>query len=209
MVSTVAPQHGKVSPRESRENAAAVAEWPKRSFKLRPLEESKPTIRSAADAGRSGHHFGSGTRARGVDFCCELPALGACPFVRIGPEQQPPRTPRELSAHRCIGFRNAGDTLSPWSFEKDGHAETVKVSPSVVVNDGDALVQAALAGMGLAYMLEDLAAPFLGDGRLIEVLADWCPRFPGYHAFYSSRRQPARAFTLFLESLRQETREGR
>lgn len=118
-----------------------------------------------------------------------------------------PRIPRELSAHRCIGFRNAGGTLSPWSFEKDGQAETVKVSPSVTVNDGDGLVGAALAGMGLAYMLEDLAAPFLADGRLVEVLSDWCPQFPGYHAFYSNRRQPTRAFTLFLESLRQEARE--
>ena len=117
----------------------------------------------------------------------------------------PPHTPRDVSAHRCIGFRNAGGTLSPWSFEKDGHAETVKVSPSLIVNDGDALVGAASAGMGLAYMLEDLAAPFLNDGLLVEVLADWCPPFPGYHAFYSSRRQPTRAFTLFLECLRQES----
>ncbi len=117
----------------------------------------------------------------------------------------PPHTPRDVSAHRCIGFRNAGGTLSPWSFEKDGHAETVKVSPSLIVNDGDALVGAASAGMGLAYMLEDLAAPFLNDGLLVEVLADWCPPFPGYHAFYSSRRHPTRAFTLYLESLRAET----
>ncbi|MAN89002.1 MAG: LysR family transcriptional regulator [Algoriphagus sp.] len=117
----------------------------------------------------------------------------------------PPHTPRDVSAHRCIGFRNAGGTLSPWSFEKDGHAETVKVSPSLIVNDGDALVGAASAGMGLAYMLEDLAAPFLNDGLLVEVLADWCPPFPGYHAFYSSRRHPTRAFTLFLESLRAKT----
>ncbi|KAA5606394.1 LysR family transcriptional regulator [Roseospira marina] len=120
--------------------------------------------------------------------------------------RDPPRAPRDLSAHRCIGFRNAGGTLSPWSFEKDGNAETVKVSPSVIVNDGDALVGAACAGMGLAYMLEDLAAPALGEGRLYEVLADWCPPFPGYHAFYSSRRYPTRAFTLFLEALRQESR---
>lgn len=117
-----------------------------------------------------------------------------------------PRTPRDLPAHRCIGFRNAGGTLSPWAFEKNGQAETVKVSPSVTVNDGDALVGAACAGMGLAYMLEDLALPFLGDGRLVDVLADWCPRFPGYHAFYSSRRQPTRAFALFLERLRQGPR---
>ncbi|EKE69395.1 LysR family transcriptional regulator [Celeribacter baekdonensis] len=120
--------------------------------------------------------------------------------------RDPPRVPRDLSAHRCIGFRNAGGTLSPWSFERDGHAETVKVSPSIIVNDGDALVEAASAGMGLAYMLEDLAAPFLSEGRLVEVLADWCPPFPGYHAFYSSRRHPTRASTLFLEALRQESR---
>lgn len=119
----------------------------------------------------------------------------------------PPRAPRQLSAHRCIGYRNAGGNLSPWAFEKDGHAETVKVSPFVIVNDGDALVAAACMGMGLAYMLEDLAAPALEDGRLVEVLSDWCPPFPGYHAFYSSRRQPTRAFTLFLECLRQESRE--
>lgn len=121
----------------------------------------------------------------------------------------PPRSPRDLSAHRCIGYRNAGGTLSPWSFEKDGRAEVVKVSPSLVVNDGDALVGAARAGMGLAYMLEDLAVPALTDGDLVEVLADWCPRFPGYHAFYSSRRQPTRAFTLFLECLRQVAAERR
>jgi len=119
----------------------------------------------------------------------------------------PPRTPRQLLAHRCIGYRNAGGTLSQWSFEKDGRAETVKVSPSVIVNDGEALVAAACMGMGLAYMLEDLAAPALKDGRLVEVLPDWCPQFAGYHAFYSSRRLPTRAFTLFLEYLRQASRE--
>jgi len=118
--------------------------------------------------------------------------------------RDPPRGPRDLTAHRCIGYRNAGGTLSPWSFERDGRAETVKVAPCVIVNDGDALVAAACAGMGLAFMLEDLAAPALADGRLREVLADWCPPFPGYHAFYSSRRQPTRAFTLFVDLLRQQ-----
>lgn len=117
-----------------------------------------------------------------------------------------PDTPRALASHRCIGFRNAGGTLSPWSFEKDGRTETVKVPPSVVVNDGDALVGAAAMGLGLAYMLEDLAVPLLKDGRLAEVLADWSPPFAGYHAFYSSRRHPTRACTLFLEGLRQDDR---
>lgn len=80
----------------------------------------------------------------------------------------------------------------------------MKVTSSIVVNDGDALVAAAYAGMGLAYMLEVLATPFLKDGRLVEVLGDWSPSFPGYHAFYSSRRHPPRAVTLFLDLLRQD-----
>ena len=61
--------------------------------------------------------------------------------------------------------------------------------------------------MGLAYMLEDVAAPFLKDGQVVEILDDWCPTFPGYHAFYSNRRHPTRAFTLFLDALRQDARE--
>ena len=121
--------------------------------------------------------------------------------------RDPPRTPRDLTRHRCVGFRNASGSLSPWSFEKNGKAESVKVSPYLIVNEGDALVGAARAGIGLAYMLEDLATPFLKDGQLVEVLADWCSPFPGYHAFYTSRRHPTRAFTLFLETLRQDARE--
>jgi DNA-binding transcriptional LysR family regulator len=117
--------------------------------------------------------------------------------------QAAPDSPRALSRHRCIGFRNAGGNLSPWSFGKDAHTETVKVASSVIVNDGDALVAAACAGMGLAYMLEDLATPFLRNGQLVEVLGDWSPSFPGYHAFYSSRRHPPRAVALFLDLLRQ------
>ena len=121
--------------------------------------------------------------------------------------RDPPRTPRDLTRHRCVGFRNASGSLSPWSFEKNGKAESVKVSPYLIVNEGDALVGAARAGIGLAYMLEDLATPFLKDGQLVEVLADWCSPFPGYHAFYTSRRHPTPAFTLFLEALRQDARE--
>lgn len=115
-----------------------------------------------------------------------------------------PDMPRDLARHRCIGFRNAGGILSSWTFEKAGRTETVKVTSSIIVNDGDTLVAAACAGMGLTYMLEDLAAPFLQDGQLVEVLGNWSPPFPGYHAYYSSRRHPPPAVALFLAFLRQE-----
>ena len=80
----------------------------------------------------------------------------------------------------------------------------MKVTSSVVVNDGNALVAAACAGIGLAYVLEELAAPFLRDGRLVEVLRNWSPRFAGYHAYYSNRRHPPPAVRLFIDLLRQE-----
>ena len=63
-------------------------------------------------------------------------------------------------------------------------------------------LKAALAGLGLAYVPEDQVQAHLGDGRLVRVLADWCPPFPGYHLYYPSRRQPTPAFALLVEALR-------
>jgi DNA-binding transcriptional LysR family regulator len=59
-----------------------------------------------------------------------------------------------------------------------------------------------LAGFGLAYMPEDRVASHIADGRLIRVLADWSPPYPGYHLYYPSRRQPTPAFALVAEALR-------
>ncbi|MBR9764860.1 MAG: LysR family transcriptional regulator [Rhodobacteraceae bacterium] len=114
-----------------------------------------------------------------------------------------PASPEELSDHRCLGFRNAEGTLTSWDFQKDGRALSMKPGPGMVLNDGDALVDAAVSGMGLAYVLEDLARPALDDGRLKEVLADWSEPFPGYHAFFPSRHHSSRAMTLFLAMLRE------
>ncbi|HKB96710.1 MAG TPA: LysR substrate-binding domain-containing protein, partial [Rhizomicrobium sp.] len=64
---------------------------------------------------------------------------------------------------------------------------------------------AAHDGFGLAYLPEDEVKQYLASGRLIRVLKDWCPRFPGYHLYYPSRRQPAPAFVLLVEALRHRT----
>jgi DNA-binding transcriptional LysR family regulator len=64
------------------------------------------------------------------------------------------------------------------------------------------MLDAALAGFGLAYVLEDAAMPHLEKGRLVRVLEDWCAPFPGYHLYYPSRRQPSPAFALLVEALR-------
>jgi DNA-binding transcriptional LysR family regulator len=64
------------------------------------------------------------------------------------------------------------------------------------------MLDGALAGLGLAYLPEDSVQPYLNEGRLIRVLADWCPPYPGYHLYYPSRRQPTPAFALLVDTLR-------
>jgi DNA-binding transcriptional LysR family regulator len=114
-----------------------------------------------------------------------------------------PKTPRDLSAHRCINLRfpTLGG-LYTWEFERDGQALNVHVQGQFVVNEIALAKQAALDGMGIAYLMEDYVAPEIQEGRLKRVLGEWCPPFSGYHLYYPSRRQPSQAFTLLVEALK-------
>ena len=84
-----------------------------------------------------------------------------------------------------------------------GDAELrARVEGQLVFNNIALRLNAALAGFGLAYLPEDQVQAHLAAGRLIRVLADWCPPFPGYRLYYPSRRQPTPAFALLVEALR-------
>jgi DNA-binding transcriptional LysR family regulator len=137
--------------------------------------------------------------------------------VRIGPDMRMavvgapsyfagrprPRTPQDLTVHACINIRlPTYGGLYAWEFEKGGRELKVRVDGQLVFNNIALRLNAALAGFGLAYLPEDQVQTHLADGRLIRVLADWCPPFPGYHLYYPSRRQPAPAFALLVEALR-------
>jgi DNA-binding transcriptional LysR family regulator len=137
--------------------------------------------------------------------------------VRIGPDmrsavvgapayfaQRPrPKTPQDLTAHTCINLRlPTHGGLYAWEFEKDGRELRVRVEGQLVFNATGPMLDAALAGFGLAYVPEDSVRAHLADGVLIRVLADWCPPFPGYHLYYPSRRQPTPAFALLVNALR-------
>jgi DNA-binding transcriptional LysR family regulator len=118
-------------------------------------------------------------------------------------EREPPRTPRDLAEHSCINLRfPTHGGLYAWEFEKDGRALNVRVEGQLIVNDIALARQAALDGLGLAYLPEDYVGPDIEAGQLIRVLADWCPPFPGYHLYYPSRRQHSPAFKLLMEALR-------
>lgn len=114
-----------------------------------------------------------------------------------------PRNPRELTAHNCINLRfpRHGGTYV-WEFERRGRSLNVRVEGQLTFNTSHHMVAAALNGLGIAFLPEEEFAPHLEDGRLIRVLEDWCPSFPGYHLYYPSRRQPSPAFSLVVDALK-------
>ena len=142
--------------------------------------------------------------------------------VRIGPDvrfavvgaksyfakRPPPKMPQDLIAHTCINLRfPTHGGLYAWEFERDGRELKVRVEGQLVFNGIFQVLDAALAGFGLAYVPEDLAQPHLAQGRLERVLEDWCPPWSGYHLYYPSRRQPSAAFALLVDALRYRERE--
>jgi DNA-binding transcriptional LysR family regulator len=92
--------------------------------------------------------------------------------------------------------------LYAWEFKKGEESLKARVSGQVTFNGVYQLLQAALDGVGLSYIPEDLVAPHIAAGRLVQVLQDWCPPFAGFHLYYPSRRQASPAFALLLEALR-------
>ena len=116
-----------------------------------------------------------------------------------------PQTPEALENHRCINMRlpTLGG-LYAWEFTHDGREIRVRVDGQLTLNSLPQRLDAAVAGLGLAYVPEESAAAQLADGRLTRVLESWCPSFEGYHLYYPSRRQHTTAFTLLVEALRNE-----
>jgi DNA-binding transcriptional LysR family regulator len=137
--------------------------------------------------------------------------------VRIGPDirfavvgaksyfakRPAPETPHDLIGHSCINLRfPTHGGLYAWEFERDGRELKVRVDGQLVFNGIFQVLDAALAGLGLAFVPEDLAQSDLAKGRLKRVLEDWCPAWSGYHLYYPSRRQPSVAFALLVDALR-------
>ena len=138
--------------------------------------------------------------------------------VRIGPDvsmavvaappyfdaRSRPTHPNRLTEHNCINLRlpTHGGTYA-WEFEKDGRELNVHVRGQLVLGGATQMLHAAKAGLGVAYVPEELARPYLRAGELERVLEDWCPPFPGHHLYYPNRRQASRAFALVVEALRE------
>jgi DNA-binding transcriptional LysR family regulator len=137
--------------------------------------------------------------------------------VRIGPDfrmavvgapsyfasRAKPKKPQDLTVHACINIRlPTYGGIYAWEFEKRGRGLNVRVEGQLVFTNIALRLNAVLAGFGLAYLPEDQVQTYLADGRLVQVLSDWCPPFSGYHLYYPSRRQNTPAFALLVDALR-------
>lgn len=120
-----------------------------------------------------------------------------------------PRHPRELHAHDCINYRRiTSGEVYKWEFTEHGKDFEVAVNGRVVCNDAELMVRAACDGVGLAYVLESMVARELEDKRLVRVLGEFCPPFPGHFLYYPSRAHVAPKLRALVDFLRVGPRRG-
>lgn len=137
--------------------------------------------------------------------------------VRIGPDwrmvvvgapdyfavQGKPETPTDLQQHRCINMRlPTHGGIYPWEFSRDDQQIRIRVEGQLIFNNLNARVEAAIAGLGLAYVPEDCVSEAVATGTLVKVLDAWCEPFSGYHLYYPSRKQHTAAFARLLDAVR-------
>lgn len=119
-----------------------------------------------------------------------------------------PRTPDDLSDHRCIRTRTPSGRSCKWEFERQGRAVTVDVSGSLVLNRTEMMTEAALRGLGIAFVPEPVARPHLDAGLLTSVLDEWCPPYPGLFLYYPGHRHVPARLRAFIDVLKAFQREA-
>jgi DNA-binding transcriptional LysR family regulator len=185
--------------------------WPKLTKFLRDYPDIKVEI--TVEYGLTdivAQRYDAGVRS-GEQVARDMIAVRIGPDIRMAVVGAPsyfakrslPKKPQDLTNHKCINLRLATyGGLYAWEFERGGRELKVRVDGQLIFNGSVQMLNAALAGFGLAYLPEELAQPHLTRGRLKRVLEDWCPPFPGYHLYYPSRRHSSPAFSLLVDALR-------
>lgn len=152
------------------------------------------------DAGvRSGEQVAKDMIAVRIGPDMRMAVVGAPQYFKTRPE---PKKPQDLIDHNCITLRLPHGGLYAWEFEKGDRELRVRVDGQLTCNTTAQMLNAALAGLGLAYVPEGWAQSYLAKGRLKRVLEEWCLPYSGYHLYFPSRRQSSAAFTLLVDALR-------
>lgn len=157
--------------------------------------------------------YDAGVRLGGEEVAKDMVAVRIAPDMRVAvvgspgyfEKRPPPKTPHDLAEHNCINLRSlTSGGLYAWEFEKNGNELNVHVEGQWIFSSTAPMLEAALAGYGLAYIPEDVVAPYIAGKRLQRVLKDWSPIFPGYHLYYPARH-PSPALDLVVKILRHKS----
>ncbi|NII10964.1 LysR family transcriptional regulator [Oleiagrimonas sp. C23AA] len=187
--------------------------------KLSPLLREYPDVQIEFDVSYGfrdivADRFDAGVRM-GESIDKDMIAVPVGPALRMAAVASPeyfsahpvPGKPEDLLSHTCINLRlPTYGGLYVWEFERDGRALNIHADGQLTLNTSPHIVSAARAGLGVAFLPEDEVLAHIQAGRLVRVLEDWCPPFPGYFLYYPSRRQPSPAFSLVLDALRLHAR---
>jgi DNA-binding transcriptional LysR family regulator len=118
-----------------------------------------------------------------------------------------PSHPRDLQAHDCINLRKiTSGSVVRWQFREQGNEFEISVDGHIVTNDGAVLVDAAVEGLGVAYVFETMVGELVAQRRLVRVLEEYCPQIPGYFLYYPSRVNLAPKLKALVDFLRSESR---
>lgn len=153
---------------------------------------------------RSGEQVASGMIAVRIAPDMRMAVVGSPSYFE---SRSTPKTPQELIGHNCIALRLPHGGLYAWEFEKGGRELKVRIEGQLIFNTTLQMLNAALAGLGLAYVPEGMARAYISRGRLKRVLEEWCLPYPGYHLWFPSRRQSSAAFALLVDALRYRARQ--
>ncbi|MFQ6180415.1 LysR family transcriptional regulator [Sinorhizobium meliloti] len=115
-----------------------------------------------------------------------------------------PVVPLDLLRHPCIQMRMANGRLYRWEFERRGEAHVVDVQGNLTLDATDLILEAALSGAGLAYIGEYSLAAHIATGRLVPVLEEWCPAYPGLSLYFSQRRHMPAKLRAFIDLIREQ-----
>jgi len=193
------------------ENAADTILWPRLAallprypgIRIEVTAESRfiDIVAERYDIGiRLGSDVAPGMTAVRIGSDQRVVIVGAPAYLERHPA---PATPQDLAHHDCINLRlMSHGEIYGWELRRGTHQVNVKVEGTLVFNRPQQILGAALAGFGLAYLLEDLARAHIAAGRLVAVLPDWCPTFEGYHLYYPSQHQSSRAMRVVIDALR-------
>ncbi|WP_160106562.1 LysR family transcriptional regulator [Pseudomonas izuensis] len=153
------------------------------------------------DAGvRYGDQVADGMIATRIAPDMRMAVVASPAFFKTSPI---PKLPNDLTSYKCINMRfPTYGGLYSWEFERAGEVQKIQVGGQLVVNGVYQTLDACLGDAGIAYLPETLVQHHIDDGRLIRVLEEWCPAFPGFHLYYPSRLQASAAFKLLVEALR-------